>query len=171
VYTAAQLREDASGYGLIAYVAEGRQIVSRGPAWTGEEPWLMTSTAATFLGSLYAFVRTTRDITIYRFHGVDPRAEARMLGSWWSPRRPSLAIDDLGYASWHNQSRAGAAVKNEWNPMSEVAEARLYSGSPVFVGRIALVQDGSRRLGGGDIQFLLPGAGHPLCLNRNTTVR
>jgi hypothetical protein len=171
MYTAAQLDEDASGYGLIAYVAEGRRIVSRGTSWTGAEPWLTAETAATFLGSLYAFVRTTREITIYRFHGMDPRTEARMLGSWWSPRRPALAIDDLGYPSWHNQSRSDAAVRKAWNPMSEVAEAQLENGSPVFVGRIAPVKDGARRLAGGDIQFLLPGTGHPLCLRANHAVR
>lgn len=171
VYTAAELRDDARGYGLIHYVAQGTQIIIRGPAWGVQDTYLIPKYADTFLHSLYALVSTTREIAIYRFHGVDPSAEAQMLGSWWTPQRPALAIDALDYESFHNQSRSDAAIRREWNPMSEVAQAKLRTGSLVFVGRIGPQSDGLRTLAGGSIQFLLPERGHALSLNGNTRVR
>lgn len=168
MYTAKELKEDACGYGLVHYVAEGTRIVIRGPAWGVQETYLIAKYADTFLMSLYALVSTTREIRIYRFHGVDPSAEAQMLGSWWTPQRPALAIDGLGYESFHNQSRGENSVRREWNPMTEVAQAKLRTGSLVFVGRIGPQPDGLRTLSGGKIQFLLPGRGHALCLIGNS---
>jgi len=171
MYTSKELRDDACGYGLVHYVAQGTQITIHGPQWSGQDTYLIAKCADTFLNSLYALVTTVRDIQIYRFHGVDPSAEAQMLGSWWTPQRPALAIDALGYESFHNQSRSEAAIRRAWNPMNEVAKAKLRTGSLVFIGRIGPQRDDSRMLGGGSIQFLLPERGHALNLNGNVRVR
>ncbi len=48
---------------------------------------------------------------LYRFYGRTSRSEATLLGACWSPARPSLAIDQLGYEPWHDRSRADLAIK------------------------------------------------------------
>lgn len=167
MYGVQDVRADAAGYGIVVYVAEGGAIVWAGRSWTATEPTLRADAPKTFLNHVYALVRTSRPLRIYRYHGVSPQAEARLLGAYWSPARPALRIDNLGYESFHDQGRANLALKQSWNPMSEVSEATLATGSLAFVGRAAAQLDGSRRLAGGAIQFILPSAGHELCLQSN----
>jgi hypothetical protein len=105
-------------------------------------------------------------MSIYRFYGVSRMAEARLLGSFWTPARPALRIDRLGYETFHDTTRSDVALKRNWNPMTDVAEATLSSGSWVFVGRAAKQSEGSKTFQGGAVQFILPETGHQLCLER-----
>jgi len=147
MYGHAELQADARGYGLVLYVAQGS---------TGTVPHPQFSPyASTFLHGLYAFVRTHRPITVYRAFGHDPTASARMLARFWSPARPSLAIDRLGYASAHNRLREQQSVLRRWNPLSEVVEAELAAGTEIFLGRTGKQESGGERYAGGDIQFFL----------------
>jgi hypothetical protein len=156
VYGDAELSADALGYGLVMYVAQGSRFLQRHPTYRAGEPHpQFASEAVNFVHSLYAFVRTQRPITIYRAYGHETRASARMLGRYWSPARPSLAIDRLGYPSMHNRFRQDQAVLREWNPMLDVVEAELAVGAEIFVGRTASKQSRNERFGGGNLQFFL----------------
>ena len=79
VYAAADVREDAGGYGLVHYVAQGTQVVLRGPVRGFHDTYLMPKHAETFLHSRDALVGTARETRIYRFHGVGPGAEAQIV--------------------------------------------------------------------------------------------
>lgn len=166
MYDLDEVKTDAQGFGRVIYLGKEGSIVWSAPEWTATEPFLAKNAADTFINSVYALVRTTRRITIYRFYGNSPAAEACILGSFWSPARPSLRIDKLGYSSMYDTSRADLAMKCIWNPMSKVVEATLGSGAWIFVGRAARQEDGGILLGGGAIQFILPESGHRLHLER-----
>src|SRR5208282_433312 len=81
-------------------------------------------------------------------------------GWWWTPARPSLAIDDLRLSDLHyGEPRSSAAVLLEWNRLDFYSEGELRIGSSVYVGRSApqqenMVYGGTTYLGGG-IQFRL----------------
>jgi len=166
MYGRSELIEDAAGYGLVIFTAKSGTIDWTSKNWTAREPFLDLAASDTFLESRYALVKTTRELTIYRFYGVSPMAEARMLGAYWTPARPALRIDKLGYSTFHDQSRAELAIKRKWSPMSEIVDARLADGSWIFVGRAGLQVDQGVRLSGGAIQMILPGIGHELHLVR-----
>jgi hypothetical protein len=166
VYDQDSLIKDGSGYGLVIYAAHEGGITWASANWTAREPFLGKDAADTFLGSRYVLVKSTRPLTIYRFHGVSAMAEARLLGSYWTPARPAMRIDRLGYPAMHDSTRSDIALKRAWNPMTEVVEASLERGSWIFVGRAAPQREGDHRFGGGSIQFVLPETGHRLNLQR-----
>jgi hypothetical protein len=140
--------------------------------------------AQKFTSSIYALVKTVRPLTIYRFYEtsnlqapygrehnsfisghVKKRVPAKMLGGWWSCKRPSLTIDNLGYSDEHRKDdRAGMAVLKEWNRFDVCVEAILKTASLVYVGRtaqqaenVSFETDHGRTIlyAGGAIQFLL----------------
>ncbi len=135
--------------------------------------------ADTFIEKLYFLVRTARAIRVYRAYetagltapfGKDHPSFLRGLvasrdpgkpdGLWWTPARPSLAIENMGLSSMHRDGpRAGAAVELEWNRMDYWIEAELPPGALIYVGRAAPQQEtaayGGRKLSGGDFQFRL----------------
>ena len=81
-------------------------------------------------------------------------------GLWWTPARPSLAVENMGLSSMHrNEPRSGAAVTLEWNRMDYWIEAELRPGAFIYVGRTAPQQEaaayGGRKYGGGSFQFRL----------------
>ncbi len=173
MYDASQLSNDAAGYGLVTYLAKGSfQINARGTPSSGSPvspafPLLKSEIAKSFLHDLYALVWTTRQLTIYRFYGTNALVAASLLGAFWTPARPSLRIDRLGYESMHDTSRANLSLKRAWNPMTDVVEADLASGAHVYVGRVAPQSEMGRRFGGGAVQFFVPTPGHRLHLKRN----
>jgi hypothetical protein len=135
--------------------------------------------AGTFIEKLYFLVRTTRVIRVYRAYetagltapfGKDHPSFLRGLvasrhpgkpdGLWWTPARPSLAIENMGLSSMQREGpRRGAAVNLEWNRMDYWIEAELPAGGLVYVGRAAPQQEkaayGGGKLGGCDFQFRL----------------
>lgn len=184
MYDGPQLQQDAQGYGRVLYVAQGPNLLTSDPQYRAATPHAQFRTEPdNFIHRLYAFVRTTRRITVYRAHGTDPTASARMLARYWSPVRPALAIDRLGYASQHNTLRRDQAVLRTWNPLSEVVEAELAAGSEIFIGRTAAKAGAGESYRGGSIQFFLntrdadglfvdglPTISHQLTLKRNHRV-
>ena len=174
MYHAAQLSNDASGYGHVTYLAKGAlRIDASGQPSSGSAavpasfPLLKAEIAKSFLEGLYSLVWTTRPITIYRFYGANLSAAASLLGAFWTPARPSLRIDRLGYESLHDTSRANLALRRAWNPMTNVVEADLGSGAHIYIGRVAPQSELGVRFGGGTIQFFVPSLDHRLHLKRN----
>ena len=173
MYDAAQLNNDAAGYGHVSYLAKGSVRIdasgrpSSGSAVPAAFPLQNAEIAASFLGGLYSLVWTTRPITLYRFYGTNPSAAASLLGAFWTPARPSLRIDRLGYESHHDTSRANLSLARAWNPMISVVEADLGSGAHVYIGRVAPQSESGIRFGGGAIQFFVPSLDHRLHLKRN----
>lgn len=173
MYDAVQLNADASGYGVVQYVARGSaRIYPRGssvsqPAVPPTGPLLAPKVSETFLNELYALVWTTRPLTIYRFYGTDATATASVLGAFWTPARPSLRIDRLGYESMHDTSRDDMSLKRAWNPMAKVVEANLSAGAHIYVGRVAPQTEMKRHFGGGAIQFFAPALAHRLHIKGN----
>jgi hypothetical protein len=184
MYDRKQLQEDAQGYGRVLYVAQGPDLLTTDPQYPATKPHAAFSTEQeNFINRLYAFVRTERRITVYRAHGDERTASARMLARYWSPIRPALAIDRLGYASHHNTLRHDQAVLRGWNPLSQVVEAELAAGSEIFIGRTAAKATHAESYRGGSIQFFLntrdadglfavglPAISHQLTLKRNHRV-
>ena len=166
MYGQRELLDDAKGYGIAVYAAHEGAITWASSSWNAKEPFLQRTASDTFLESRYALVKSTRTLTIYRFYGATRMAEARLLGSYWTPARPALRIDNLGYSAMHDTTRAGLALTRNWNPMTQVVEATLQSGAWIFVGRVAPQVGGDTTFGGGLIQFILPAAGHQLHLER-----
>ena|SRR5579862_144823 len=173
MYDAAQLSNDAAGYGVVTYLAKGPfQISARGTHSSGSAvppgfPLLKSEIAKSFLHDLYALVWTTRQLTIYRFYGTNALTSASLLGAFWTPARPSLRIDRLGYESMHDTSRANLSLKYGWNPMTNVVEADLTQGAHIYIGRVAPQTEMGRRFGGGAVQFFVPTPGHRLHLKGN----
>jgi hypothetical protein len=173
MYDAVQLNSDAAGYGLVIGLAKGSSPVHAGglstsrPGFTPSAPLLQAEVANTFLHGLYALVRTTRHLTIYRFYGASPVARASLLGAFWTPARPSLRIDRLGYESMHDASRADLSLRRVWNPMTDVVEAQMAVSALIYVGRVAPQSELGARLGGGAIQFFVSNPGHRLHLTRS----
>src|SRR5215470_2243027 len=116
MYDAAQLSSDANGYGHVTYLAKGSSRIdaggtpSSGPPLPAGFPLLKAELAKSFLQSLYSLVWTTRRLSLYRFYGTNSLAAASLLGAFWSPARPSLRIDSLGYESFHDTSRADLSL-------------------------------------------------------------
>jgi hypothetical protein len=141
--------------------------------------------ADAFLHSMYALVRTAREITIYRmsetqgleapygkdhpsyYRGlVQKRTPSKMWGRWWTPTRPGLLIDNVGVATdLRTDTRQSNAVKREWGRFDLCVQARLPIDTSIHVGRVApqtenraFQTDNGRtiRYSGGGMQFLLP---------------
>jgi len=159
MYNAATLKADASGYGLVRYLATGAARTNAGGrSMSGDArqllaPLLEPKISRTFLHERYALLWTARPLTIYRFYGTDATATASILGAYWPPARPSLRVDRLGYESAHDTSHASMALKRSWNSMAGVVEASLAAGAHIDVGRVAPQSEMGRQLGGGAIQF------------------
>jgi hypothetical protein len=169
----ARLNTDAAGYGHVTYLAKGSIQIdasgrpSAGPAAPAAFPLLKAEIANSFLGGLYSLVWTTRPITLYRFYGATSSAAASLLGAFWTPTRPSLRIDRLGYESFHDTSRANLSLQRSWNPMTNVVEADLAPGAHIYIGRVAPQSEPGVRFAGGSIQFFVPSLDHRLHLKRN----
>ena len=132
-----------------------------------------------FIQQTYFLVRTTRSVTVYRGYEtaglkapygkddqsfilglVSTRKPGRPDSRWWTPARPTLAIESLGLSDMHAaEPRARLAVTKKWNRLDYWLEADLRPGTLVYVGRASAQQDeaayGSGRYGGGDFQFRL----------------
>jgi hypothetical protein len=97
MYNAATLKADASGYGLVRYLATGAARTNAGGrSMSGDArqllaPLLEPKISRTFLHERYALLWTARPLTIYRFYGTDATATASILGAYWPPARPSLS--------------------------------------------------------------------------------
>ena len=188
--TSRELIEDCAGYGTVlrAWTLD-REIMSS-QSTPNPHPALGIDDAQKFVQSTYAIIQTKTPRVVYRFYetadlrapyGEDhpsakngmaqKRAPAKMLGGWWSPFRPSLLIDGLGYSSVHKaEVRFNIAVAKEWNRMDYCVEAVLRENSFVYAGRVAsqyenraFETDEGRTIlyGGGAMQFLLVrGASH-----------
>jgi len=156
-YTVDDFLEDVSGYGDLVVAYRDRVAIKGGGS---SIPLLSISDReiAAFLQRLYALVKVKADTRIYR--GLDDRIrddDYEMLpGRWWSPRRPSAEIDDLGLESLHLRSRHELAVKPSWNDMNFVFEAVVRPGTLMVIGRAAPQTENGRRFGGGAVQFLVP---------------
>jgi len=187
---AKQLLEDCRSYGSILRAWDGTRDLERAANAPAQPGPLSAIDARKFASSIYALVRTGRPITIYRFYEtpnlqapygkqhnsftsgqVKNRVPAGMLGGWWSPHRPALTIDNLGYSDEHRkEDRAGIAVLKEWNRFDVCVEATLLPTALIYVGRtarqaenISFETDHGRTIlyGGGAMQFLLVrGASH-----------
>lgn len=147
----------SKGYGRVFYVACGTQMVHVGSSGAAA-PRLAKDKASCFVGSLYAYVETNRRVTLYRWYDEAPAPQAKRLGPWWSPHRPSAEIDKTFLAELHKTARSDFALQRSWNPMHSVVEADLAPRAQVYVGRIAkqLVRPSGEVLQGGFIQFFLP---------------
>jgi hypothetical protein len=173
MYNAAQLNSDAAGYGLVISLAKGQFRINAAGRPNSDRvmshaaPLLKAEIAKSFLNDMYAFVRTTRQITLYRFYGESAQADAALLGAFWTPARPSLRVDRLGYESIHDTLRSELSLKRAWNPMKHVVEADLASGAHIYIGRVAPQSEVAVRLGGGAMQFFVPKLDHRLHLKRN----
>jgi hypothetical protein len=59
-------------------------------------------------------------------------------GLWWTPARPSMAIDNMHLPDMHrSEHRDSAAIKLEWNRIDYDLESELPVGALVYVGRAA----------------------------------
>jgi hypothetical protein len=170
-----------NGYGsaLIAWKAQQEFLRSAVKGTAGIA--LSTQLALTFVEQVYVLVRTTRKISIYRGYeteGLDApfgkdhpsyirglvaqRKPGKPDGLWWTPDRPSMAIDDLRLPEMHRaEHRNNSAIKLEWNRLDYYLESELGVGSLIYVGRAAPQQEsaayGGKKLGGGGFQFRLTG--------------
>lgn len=135
--------------------------------------------ASTFVEDTYILLRTRRVVRAYRGFeiaglkapfGMDHPSFIRGLlaqrrpgtpdGLWWTPARPSMAIDNMGLPDMHrSEYRDSAAMKLEWNRVDYFLESELPVGTLVYVGRAAPQQEtelyGGKKYGGGGIQFRL----------------
>jgi hypothetical protein len=149
---------------------------NKAPAHPGA---LAVTLTGTFIQHTYFLVRTTRPVTVYRgyeaegvnapfgidhpsfFRGlVSSRNPGKPDGMWWTPARPTLAIENLHLSAMHRAApRAGAAVTKEWNRLDYWIEAELPLGALVYIGRASPQQEkaayGGGKYGGGDFQFRL----------------
>ena len=166
-------------YGMPLIGWKDAQVIFRGdgalPAIGALEPnhW------SCFIQNTYFLLRVKRPVSVYRGYetaavkapyGVDHpsyylnlvknRNPATPDGRWWSPARPTLAIDNVGASSGERSSvRAGSAITKEWNRLDYWIEAELPVSAFVYVGRASAQQDklayGGTKYGGGDYQFRL----------------
>ena len=167
------------GYGTPLIAWKNQLQVFKGPPYTGLLGALPMHLAQTFMGGFYVLLKTKRPISIYRGYetegleapfGKDHPSFIRNLvssrnpgkpdGFWWTPARPSMAIDSLKLSSMHrSQHQANSAIKSEWNRLDYYLESELPIGSTIYVGRAAAQQEsaayGAARLGGGGFQFRL----------------
>lgn len=178
------------GYGkLLIGWKNGREVWRDPSAGRGHGP-ASAYDAQKFLHGTYGLVETQRPISIYRFaekrEKTDPNIRApygsahasyqaglavkrnpsAVIGAWWSPTRPALLIDDLGYDSSHaRDTRSQLAVLKEWNRFDFCVQATLQPGSLIYAGRTAPQSEDAAFEGrpmpypGGGIQFLrVPGS-------------
>jgi hypothetical protein len=181
--TSPELLEDIRGYGTILRAWKGTRDLESVAHAPGPGP-LPFDDVLKFTSYVYALVKTDRQILVYRFYEtadlrapygeqhnsftfgqVSNRHPAQRMGRWWTPSRPGLTIDRLGYSDDHRKGdRATIAVKKEWNRFDYCVEAELVQGSLIYAGRTAMQNenrsfetDRGRTItyGGGAIQFKL----------------
>ena len=140
---------------------------------------LASNLALTFVEQVYVLLQTKRSIRVYRGYetaglkapfGLDHQSFIRGLvasrhpgtpdGLWWTPARPTLAIDNLRLSDIHrSEPRRNSAVTLEWNRIDYYLESELPIGALVYVGRASAQQEsaiyGGRRYEGGAFQFRL----------------
>lgn len=141
---------------LIMHAWKGTRELEATPNAPGLGP-LPLDDILNFTSYVYALVKTDRQITVYRFYETanlrapygeqhnsfifgqaSNRNPARRLGAWWTPYRPGLTIDRLGYTDdYRKGDRASIAVKKEWNRFDYCIEAELVQGSLIYIGRTA----------------------------------
>jgi len=168
-----------NSYGKPLLGWDGRIEFFRSPAAPPAAEPLAADLAATFIENSYFLVRINRVVTVYRgfetaglrapfgvdhpsfIHGLTPhRKPGRPDGWWWSPGRPSMAIDDLRPSDMHRgEHRDSNAVKLKWNRLDVYLESELLPGELVYVGRAAPQQEsalyGGAKYSGGGTQFRL----------------
>jgi hypothetical protein len=173
----------AEGYGTPLGVWQGTRQYYPAEPQVGP-PALAMEHALTFVESFYILCSTKCAMRIYRGYEtakldapygkdhpsfirnlVQQRRPGRPDGWWWTPARPSLSVDNLGYSAMHRaDDRRGSAVLKEWNRLDFYVEAILPLGSLIYVGRAAPQQEqaayGGERLGGRGYQFRLTDAAH-----------
>lgn len=170
---------EPEGYGTPLAGWKGQQQFFTGPPSPARLTALTSDLAQTFVEGVYFLLRTKRKISIYRGYetegleapfGRDHASFLRNIvsqrrpgtpdGLWWTPARPSLAIDNLKLGAAHReQPRSDAAIKLEWNRLDFYLESELPPGSLIYVGRAAPQQEtaayGIRSYSGGGYQFRL----------------
>ncbi len=168
-----------NGYGAPIAAWKGQQQIFKEPPNANRVTALSQDLAQTFVEESYILLRTRRQILIYRGYetagleapfGKDHPSYFRNLvslrrpgtpdGLWWTPARPSMAIDVLKLPSIdREQHRGDSGIKLEWNRLDFYLESELPVGSLIYVGRAAPQQEiaayGGKRLGGGGYQFRL----------------
>jgi hypothetical protein len=165
------------GTPLVGWKAQNEFFKSNGaPAQPGP---LSASLASTFVEAVYILLRTQRVVQLYRGYetaglkapfGVDHPSFIQGLvaqrkpgtpdGQWWTPTRPSMAIDNMRLPDAdRSEHRGSSAITLEWNRIDFYLEGALPAGTLVYVGRAAPQQEGAlyggKRYGGGAIQFRL----------------
>jgi len=156
--------------------------------WCGQKEIFRSSGAPTHVGALtaqlsntfveetYFLVRTIRAVRVYRGYEtqgltapygrdisaslVASRTPGTPDGLWWTPARPTLAIENMGLPSEARETvRAGTAIIKEWNRLDYYLEAELKPFAYVYVGRACPQQEkaiyGGRTYRGGNFQFRL----------------
>jgi hypothetical protein len=135
--------------------------------------------ASAFVEDVYVLLRTGRVVQVYRGFevaglkapfGMDHPSFIQGLlaqrkpgtpdGLWWTPARPSMAIDNMRLPDIHrSEHRDSAAIKLEWNRIDFYLQSELPAGALIYVGRAAPQQEsalyGGKRYGGGGVQFRL----------------
>lgn len=171
--------QSSDSYGTPLVGWSGHSVFFKGTGAPAVPGVLTPDLASTFIDSTYILLRTKRLVQIYRgyetagltapfgtdhpsfFQGlVSQRRPGTPDGRWWTPSRPTLAIDNLGLSDVHRtEPRSNSAIKLEWNRLDYFLESELSIGSLVYVGRAAPQQEsaayGRQRYGGGGMQFRL----------------
>ena len=173
---------DLSGpnsYGSLLVGWRGQTEFFRNAGAPAQPGALGADLASAFVEDVYVLLRTQRVLQVYRgfetaglkapFGTDHPTFIQGLLahrkpgtpdGLWWTPARPSMAIDNLGLPDMHrSEHRNSAAIKLEWNRIDFYLEAALPVGALVYVGRAAPQQEnalyGGKKYSGGGMQFRL----------------
>jgi hypothetical protein len=176
------LVQDMSGpnsYGTPLAGWKGQAEFFKNPSAPPQPGALAPNLASTFIEDVYLLVRLQRAVRVYRGFettglkapfGMDHPSFIQGLvaqrkpgtpdGWWWTPARPSMAIDNMRLPDMHrSEHRDSAAIKLEWNRIDYYLESELSAGALVYVGRAAPQQEGAlyggKKYGGGGIQFRL----------------
>jgi hypothetical protein len=168
-----------NSYGTPLVAWKGQTEFFRAVAAPPQPGALPPDLAGTFVDTVYILLRTARTVRVYRGFetlglkapfGVDHpsfiqgllshRNPGKPDGLWWTPARPSMAIDNMRMSDMHRaEHRDGAAIKLEWNRIDFYLEGDLPAGVLVYVGRAAPQQEsvayGGKAYGGGAFQFRL----------------
>lgn len=170
-------RADSYGTPLVGW--RGRAEFFRDPSAPPQPGALDMNLAFTFVEGVYVLLRTGRVVQLYRGYetagliapfGRDHPSFIQGLlaqrkpgtpdGLWWTPARPSMAIDNLRLPDVHRSDhRDSSAIKLEWNRIDYYLQGELFPGALVYVGRVAPQQEtalyGGKKYSGGGMQFRL----------------
>lgn len=166
-------------YGIPLVAWRGQTEIFRAVGAPSQPGALQSGLAGAFVDTVYVLLRTTRTVRVYRgfetpglkapfgtshqsfIQGLlSYRNPGKPDGLWWTPARPSMAIDNMRMSDMHRaEHRDRAAIKLEWNRIDFYLEGDLPSGVLVYVGRAAPQQEsaayGGKSYGGGAFQFRL----------------